>query len=167
MAFDLEKYKLDDVNLIEIVLQTGNNNINIHKKMDLSMSFGNGNKTNIVEYYMSDMCYIYDKSNDGQKVTRRVPTEYDYLSDKLVVIVYNEETLPTHRFPCTNDMNHKVELERKSYRVNNRVFIIHDMTSSGIQTITIQYRHSNMVDTKKMNQDLQNAIAKLMRLYNE
>ena len=154
MAFDLDKYNIAAANLVEVYFA------NAPSTLDLTTIFGNGSMTKTIEYHMCDLCYSYDTANDGQRVTRRIPLNYDDIAHGIVAIVYNEETLPSHRFPCTNDINQKNVVEKRSYRVNNRTHVLHEVGGS----LYIQYRHSQVVDTKEQSHAMTQTIAKVMRL---
>lgn len=130
---------------------------------------GNGNDgafknvpgTTMVEYYYQDLVYLYDKSNDAQKVLRRVPISSS-VEGTYYAFVFNEENLPCHRFPCTNDIDTKRTFVRKTSRFNNRISIVNEVdTSGGASRTYLVYRHSSMVDLKKISADIECALLRL------
>lgn len=156
-----------EVNLIEIHFgaPTSDYTINVSRRADnLSAIIGhNGNTTELVEFQYRDMTYCYDKSCDGQKVLRKVPLMYEQ-NGNTHVFVYHEEMLPGHRFPCTTDIDAKLNLTRTTYRINNRIQVIKDKYADGSNVVYVQYRHAIMVDVKKMNEDLTKLLHKLKQL---
>jgi hypothetical protein len=78
-----------------------------------------------------------------------------------------EETLPSHMFPCTNEISHKTTTQRMSYRINNRTFLCHDKVSekdTENEYLYIRYNHSQQVDLKKIQADIENSIRSLLKL---
>ena len=115
-------------------------------------SFKNRTDFEIIEYVRGDLVYSYDVSNDFQKVIRKVPHVED-IANRTYLIASYEETLPTHRFPCTNDLNNKEQFTRIYYKFNNRIFFIVEKDESGTYTLCLRYNHAYNVDIEKMNED--------------
>ena len=121
------------------------------------------NSTEIVEYYYRDLCYSYDRSNDGQRVVRK-KCKKDIYTDTCYAIAYEEEVLPSHMYPCVDEQSHKTFIQRNSYRVNNRMYIIHDIDlESKDEYMYIRYNHSPQVDFKKNEIDFQRAYNTLLK----
>lgn len=113
--------------------------------------------TELVEYNYRDLCYVYDRSNDGQRVIRKKFIKDTY-TDSCYAVSYEEEILPSHTYPCVNELSNKKTLQRNTYRVNNRMFIIHDIElESKEEYVYIRYNHSPQVDLKKNEIDFQRA----------
>ena len=114
-------------------------------------------------------------ANDGQRVSKRT-----YIKDmatatqanpQMYVLGIKEDTLPSHRFPCTNEIAHKNTTKRVSYRINNRMFLCvdtehtehpentHDtQDTEATSYMYIKYNHSPQVDLKKMQSDVERTI---------
>jgi hypothetical protein len=115
------------------------------------------NTTEVVEYYHRDLCYTYDRANDGQRVSRK-KFKKDISNDFSYAVGYNEEILPSHLYPCVDEKTYSTRIQRNSYRVNNRMYIIHDVElTTKIESMYIRYNHSNQVDLKKIEIDFQRA----------
>jgi hypothetical protein len=156
-----------DVNLVEIHYGTATSDCTIdvsQKATNLGEIMGqSGITTNIVELHHKDMTYVYDKSCDGQKVLRKIPLAYEQ-DGKWHAFVYHEETLPGHRFPCTNDVDAKHVFVRTTYKFNNRMHVIKDALPDGKSVVYVQYRHASMVDIKKMTSDAMRLMQRLKQL---
>ena len=132
--------------------------------------FGSGFASTLTTYHYRDMCYTYDMANDGQKVTRRILYDDNIANTglhSLVTVCMKEETLPSHMFPCTNEISHKTTTQRMSYRINNRTFLCHDKVSekdTENEYLYIRYNHSQQVDLKKIQADIENSIRSLLKL---
>jgi hypothetical protein len=115
-------------------------------------SFKNRIDYNIVEYNYKDITYIYDTSNDFQKVVQK-----NCIADKIIGNIYvaalNEETLPTHRFPCTNEINDMQKYNRIHYKYNNRIFFNIEKDEEGTYVLYLRYNHAYNVDLEKMNEE--------------
>jgi hypothetical protein len=129
------------------------------KEKKLSPKFGKGNTFHLYEYFLNDMCYSYDLKDDIQKGVRKI-MEKQYCKDKgyLYAVSFNEEVIPSHMFPCTDDMCHEQKLCRTFYRINNRMFLIHDECDN-FHYYYIRYQHVENVDLPKMQMDLSRVIS--------
>lgn len=114
--------------------------------------FKNRTDFEIIEYVCCDLVYSYDLSNDFQKVIRKIPL-YEHISNRKYLVASDEETLPTHRFPCTNDTNNKEKFTRIYYKFNNRIFFIVEKDEKDTYTLCLRYNHSYNVDIDKMTED--------------
>jgi len=138
--------------------------------------FGSGFQSTTTSYHHRDMCYTYDMANDGQKVTRRILINDDITNTglhSLYTVCMKEETLPSHMFPCTNEVSHKNTTKRISYRINNRTFLCHDTVQDQQDQqekdkeyvyLYIRYNHSPQVDLDKIQYDIDNSIRSLLKL---
>jgi hypothetical protein len=178
---DLEACLVDGVNCVEVYicclppkkpeLPHTSTTIDIawNKSLDISKILKNylnfKNSTEFVEFYYKDLCYAYDRANDGQRVTRK-NFKKDIYTDSCYAVSYNEEVLPSHMYPCLNEQSHKTFIKRDSYRVNNRTFIVHEINQDTTEEyMYIRYNHSQNVDIKKNEIDFQRAYNTLTKRY--
>lgn len=157
----------ESINCIEvyIAMQKDDRKIEVGKRTPFQLYFmQNANLSNIREYHHKDLTYIFDLADDGQKAIRRILIKDTYIGN-IYALSYKEDVLPSHRFPCTDDISHKNEIERKIYRVNNRMFVYYDKVKEKDDTIYyyvyIRYNHAQNVDLKKMQIDMDNTIQRL------
>lgn len=137
--------------------------IYLHHKM-ISMNkynklFGNPYISKFKEYITDDVVYTYDLNTDAQKLTRRI-WKNDLIKSNMYIVAFDEETLPPHKFPCTNDIASIEIIERYQYRINNRMHFNIDKTEMN-NYIYISYNHSPQVDIDKMERDYKNALTKI------
>lgn len=124
---------------------------------------GNGYKETLTEYYHRDLCYTYDKSNDAQRVTRKIACS-ENTHRRWYAMSWLEETLPSHRFPSTTEIVHQEVIQRTSYRVHHRIFFIHDIDASNFHYYYIRYQHSEHVDMKKIQADVSRVMQLISKL---
>lgn len=103
-------------------------------------------------YSYKDMTYIYDNSNDSQKVLRRQVVS-NFINENVYVVAMSEETVPTHRFPCTYKLNDTQVNNNIHYKYNNRIFFHVEKDVTDRYSIFLRYHHAYNVDLDKMNQD--------------
>ena len=120
------------------------------------ITMGSPTSTVITEFHTQDMIYSYDKMNDAQRVTRRKChiTRDTHAHNKFGLY---EDVLPTHLFPCTDEILHKTTIQRTVYRVNNRMFIYVDIEiepDCENTYVYIRYNHTDNIDLVKMELDL-------------
>ena len=77
----------------------------------------------LTEYYHRDLIYSYDRSNDAQRTYQRTWIQDD-LQGPMYTVAYQEESLPTHRFPCLQEINEKKTFHKIHYKINNRMYFI-------------------------------------------
>lgn len=173
-----------DVNCIDIYICrnfSGGDNatvIPVHANLTSPiLGLGTGTQSKIESYWYRDMCYTYDIANDAQRVTRRL-VHNDHIIQHgmhcLYVIVLNEETLPSHMFPCVNEITNNNTTSRTSYRINNRMFLYHDVVGeyatepthdsnekkviNTSEYLYLRYKHSQQVDLIKIQADIDRVI---------
>jgi len=172
MKLELESCIKPDVNCVEVYICNNTIPKNIenkssiidiswNKSIDITKILKNylnyKTTTELIEYNYRDLCYSYDRSNDGQKVIRRKFIK-DIYTDLSYAISYEEEILPSHIYPCVNELSHKKLIQRNLYRINNRMNIVHDIEiDSKNEYMYIRYNHSPQVDLKKNEIDFQRA----------
>lgn len=114
----------------------------------------------IVEYNYRNLAYQYDLATDMQRTIQR-HFEKDKLQGKYYILSLNEEILPSHRFPCTDEMSVVKRIHRASFKWNNRTFFNIDKEENQY-TCYIRYSHNSNVDIDKMNEDW-NKLLKLLQ----
>ena len=112
----------------------------------------------IAEYNHRHLTYQYDLATDMQKTIQR-NFEKDTLQGKYYILSLHEQVLPSHRFPCTNEINPFRKFHRSSFKWNNRIFFNLDKEENQY-TCYIRYNHCPKVDLDKMNEEW----TKLLRL---
>lgn len=166
---DLANFVRDDAQVVEIYICPDMMNasdicmsVPIGWKNPIPKNFhmGQGHTTKFREYHHRDLMYSYDLESDAQKVVRKTLTD-DKVEKRLYVAAYQEDVLPSHRFPCTNEITHESEVVRTSYRINNRMYLHHDK-EDGYEYLYIRYQHVPNVDVKQMQFDLQRVLRKLI-----
>lgn len=117
---------------------------------------------NLKIYHYRDLTYIYDLDNDGQRTIRKLAQKEDFTCGRNIYCVASiEEVIPTHRFPSTQDITHTEVIKRKSYRLNNRMYFIHDEDDTGMHYYYFRYQHSDNVDIRKMQADFDRAFKQI------
>lgn len=113
------------------------------------------------EYRYKELLYVYDRCNDSQRTISRILKKELLPSDTPIYIsVIQEDTLPTHRFPCSEQVQDNGNTVRKSVKINNRLFFIEEEYGSQQDAnikhycYYIRYNHAPNVDIEKMQSDL-------------
>ena len=170
----------EDINLIEIYfinrgirgLQEQQENImDVSVKNSLETFIDNYYKKSRVENYKSythkERIYTYELSNDNQYVSSKIKKHMDIL-DNIFVICSKNNKQPNYTFPCTNEIDSISEYIIKEYKISNRISLILRCDSGGdsgseeINTLYIEYRHSNNVDIDKINETINKIIRKIL-----
>lgn len=121
-------------------------------------------KSQMQIYYHRDMSYSYDLASDGQRCVRQSLVNDTFVDDQFFVVGLQEDVLPCHRFPSTREIVHETKINRNVYRINNRISLHHDYDEKeNMSYLYFRYQHSDNVDIPKMNQDLTNAMRKVIR----
>lgn len=170
MKLDLASFVSEKPLVIEIYIcprkTDGDDLIEIgwdHGKAPAVQTMGTGITSSLRTYIHRDLMYSYDLSNDAQKVTRQI-FEHDAKMEHFYIMCYEEEVLPCHRFPCTNEIVHESSLIRTSYRINNRLtFVLDKNQNEQKEYLYVRYHHSPNVDISKMNQDVNTCLRKFIR----
>jgi len=166
LEMELSNYVSDDANTIEIYICPGQIShtsqevqVGWKKPFKWIQNMGQGQKSKMREYHHRDMTYSYEVESDLQRVVRRTFVK-DGSVKQMYIVAIKEDVLPTHRFPCTNDIVHENDIERVVYRVNNRMFVYHD--KEGVwEYVYVRYQHAANVDMKQMQSDLQRTLKRL------
>ena len=164
---DLASFLTENTKLVEVYICSQKNSIDsgvIHVGWEKSPKLallGQGQTQTLHMYQHRDMMYIYDRTNDAQRVVRKL-LEKDSVCDHLYIQSFEEEILPSHRFPCTNDIVYETSISHTQYRINNRITICHDIEGD-THYVYVRYHHASNVDMNKMNEDMNKAIRKVLR----
>ena len=105
----------------------------------------------LTEFSHRDLVYTYDRSNDAQRLCQRSWLHDDFHGSHYTV-VFQEESLPTHRFPCTQEINEQRTLHKIHYKINNRIYLMLEKEND-TWIIYLRYQHASNVEMDKMNQD--------------
>jgi hypothetical protein len=158
---DLSAFLGDDTNLVEIFLCPGGDPLQVGwaPSLPIPASLGTGIDVCVKEYHHRDMVYSFEAETDAQRAWRKT-LQMDQWSKPYYIASYLEETIPVHRFPCTQEVAYEVDVHRTSFRINNRMFLYHDREHEH-EYLYLRYVHAPNVDVKKMQQDLDRTLSKL------
>lgn len=167
----------EDINLIEIyfinrdIRGLQENIMDVSVKNSLETFIDNYYKKSRVEKYKSythkERIYTYELSNDNQYVSSKIKKHMDII-DNILVICSKNNKQPNYTFPCTNEIDSISEYIIKEYKISNRISLILRCDSGGdsgseeINTLYIEYRHSNNVDIDKINETINKIIRKIL-----
>lgn len=177
---DLSSYVSDDIQLVEIYIC--NSQVFIENKMleigwnkdklnpiitRINNGRDQGQVNKIREYHHRDLCYVYDHENDMQKVYRKT-LQKEGCYRNMYISSYIEEILPSHRFPCVDEISYETDIVRTSYRVNNRIHVCYDEDiNENTHYLYIKYQHAPNVDLKQMQTDLDKILRKINNKNND
>jgi len=178
IGFNNNNDKMRDINLIEIYIINTNKgkhdniiDVSLSSKNNLESFIDNYYKKSRVEKYKSythkERVYTYELSNDNQYVSSKIKKNIDIIENILVICSKNDKQ-PNYTFPCTNDIDNITEYILKEYKISNRISlimrsdIIDNVNNKEIKTLYIEYRHSNNVDTDKINDTINKIIKKIL-----
>jgi hypothetical protein len=167
----------EDINLIEIyfinrdIRGLQENIMDVSVKNSLETFIDNYYKKSRVEKYKTythkEIIYTYELSNDNQYVSSKIKKHMDII-DNILVICSKNNKQPNYTFPCTNEIDSISEYIIKEYKISNRISLILRCDSGGdsgseeINTLYIEYRHSNNVDIDKINETINKIIRKIL-----
>jgi hypothetical protein len=115
----------------------------------------------VMEYCHRDLVYSFDQSNDAQRVYQKNLVS-DSIDNKLYSACFQEESHPTHRFPCTMEIHDKREIYRVYYKVNNRLFFVIEKENEK-WTLYLRYNHATNVDMESMEVDWEQTLKTLQK----
>jgi hypothetical protein len=111
------------------------------------------------EYRYKELLYVYDRSNDGQRTVFRQALQEDVSADgKIYRLVLQEDTLPSHRFPCSLEVHKNDSIVRRSFKINNRLHLLEDCIHDDTYQYYLRFHYAPNVDMAKMQQDLEGFI---------
>lgn len=157
-------------NLVEIYIK--HNKSNPKNVIDICISdkminliyskYKNFKTTKYICYYRNELCYVYDLTDDNQYVYSKLKKKDNTMVTKqreyeLYMISYKLSKLPTHLFPCLNDIDHVVEYTLSEYKFTNRLSLIIRKDKDG-QYLYIEYRHSTQMDIEKIDSNINHII---------
>lgn len=124
--------------------------------------FKNKFEQNITEYSHKELIYQYDMATDFQKVFQK-----NCITDKIFnreyLQVIQEETLPTHRFPCSTEINSKIKYSKIQYKYTNRIFLTIEVSENNKYILYLKYNHVHNIDIEKMNEEWNEIYNKLVK----
>jgi len=113
-----------------------------------------------VHYYHRDMCYIFDTKNDAQRGYRKI-LQNEMCYRNFYVVAFQEETIPSHRFPSTQDISCCTRVLRYTHRINNRMSWIYEKNEDGNWTTYLRYNHAPNVEMDTMQKDLERTLIRM------
>ena len=113
-------------------------------------------------YYHRDMCYVFDVGNDAQRSFRKIVQNELYYRNFYVVSL-QEENIPSHRFPSTQDISATERIIKYTQRVNNRMMWIYEKGERGGLVSYLRYNHAPNVDMDTMQKDLERTLTRMPR----
>lgn len=167
----------NNTNLIEIYISnaiTDKNVIDIglrqeyvEKILEL-LPVKNNKTTDFTSYSRNALTYLYDMSNDSQIVYSKQLIKNQIIKPQstsmmnLYVASYNNSKLPTHLFPCLNDIDDKNVYKLSEYKLSNRVSLVVKTDQYG-SYVYIEYKHSPQVEIEKVEATINNLIKTLFK----
>lgn len=166
---NIDILKKEDTNLFEVYLTPNKNNdtnvidisINDNVVKNIQSQFKNFRKMNYKMYCMNELCYIYDLNDDNQIVFSKIRKSHDIL-DNFNIISYKYSKLPTHLYPCTNNINYISEYTVYEYKITNRISLIIKEDEYG-KYAYIEYKHSHNVDIEKVETTINSIMLNLQK----
>lgn len=138
--------------------------IDIHYSSPQFPSIHFRNPQYLHEYRYKELTYLYDRSNDSQRtISRMIHNECMPKNKPMYIVSLQEETLPTHRFPCSANIEDSGPIVRRSFKINNRIFFIEEETEQNNKVnyvYYLRYQHAPNVDIDKMQSDLDQFLAR-------
>jgi hypothetical protein len=130
---------------------------------EVQSKYKNWKTTKYIGYARNHLTYLYNLTDDSQIVYTKVATEPSTSMSSTTpfqwhIIPYTYSKLPTHIFPCTNDVNDVCEYILTEAKITNRITLVIRKDQYGTY-LYIEYKHSPNVDIEKS----QNIIQELMR----
>lgn len=113
-----------------------------------------------VQYYHRDLCYTFDVNNDAQRgVKRSLKKELFYRN--LYITALQEDTIPSHKFPSTQDISAMVRITRYTQKINNRIHWIYEKDETDNWISYIRYQHAPNVEMNKIQQDFERTLQRM------
>ena len=167
--------KCNKTNHIEIYLIKSQENnsitsLNIDETIvkEVQAKYKNWKTTKYIAYARNHMTYLYNLSDDNQIVYTKIYSGACGLCPKIQsnkqtafdwhILPYEYSKLPTHIFPCTNDIDDVCECILMEAKITNRISLVIRKDQYG-QYMFIEYKHSINVDVEKS----ESIISEMMR----
>lgn len=128
--------------------------------------YGNWKKTEYTSFHRNELEYTYDMSNDNQVVFSKNKEKDRIVSKKshdLYFISYKHSKLPTHLFPCTNDIDDRIVYTIEECKLSNRLSLI-VRKDCYATSLFIEYRHSPQVEIEKIESRINSVIDTLSKI---
>lgn len=122
--------------------------------------FNVDNPQDEVQYYHRDMCYIFDIKNDAQKAHRKILHQEMFYRNFYITAI-QEENIPSHRFPSTQDISATVKIARCTQKINNRMYWIYEKDETENWVTYLRYQHAPNVEMNKMQHDLEKTLMRM------
>ena len=155
----ITKHNSDDKSVIDI--RTNDAVINTLQRI-----YKNFKTTRYISYNRNELNYLYDLTDDHQYVYSKL-RENDCVIPagqyKMYMISYKLSKLPTHLFPCLNDIDDIVEYTISEFKLTNRLSIMIRKDNYG-QYAYIEYTHSSQIDIDKIETSINNVIKNVMNI---
>lgn len=164
----------ENTNHIEIYLIKSQSSVNI---TDLNLDdtiikeaqakYKNWKTTKYIGYARNHLTYLYNLTDDNQTVYTKVNvtsashqslSSHQHKPYQWHIIPYTYSKLPTHIFPCTNDINDVCEYILAEAKITNRITLMIREDQYG-KYLYIEYKHSPNVDVEKS----ESIISQMMR----
>ena len=171
MSFELSDFTTD-INIIEVFLcQKNPSSMIIDTTVDdkfvkyIEGRFKNPKSTSFKSYHICDKVYTYELSNDNQIVHSKYAVKHQHIPRirknlDLFVVSSKIEKFPPYLFPCTNEIDYVSEYTIKEFKINNRISL-NIRTEDDVNTIYIEYKHSQNVELDKMNETVNRILKSL------
>ena len=160
----------DDINLIEIyitkpftksnVIDIGHQNRYIKYVKD---QYKNWKTTSYTMFNKNELTYLYELSTDNQIVYTKIRQSDMIIKKKHIdtyIIAYTHSKMPTHIFPCENEIDYRCVYSLSEIKITNRLSLI-IKTENDISCIYIEYRHSPNVEIEKIEENINSIISKI------
>lgn len=173
---DLSKFTEKPINLIEIYLYQDKSNVSqcpnvINLNLDHSVinniekKLNNPKISHYKSYHMNDKIYVYELHNDNQYVISKNKVDLKNVkrvkkNTNLLIVSYKIEKYHPYMFPCTNNIDYISSYSLKEFRINNRINV--NIKKEGdIESIYVEYKHSENVELVKINEIIGKLLSKL------
>jgi histidinol phosphatase-like enzyme len=123
-------------------------------------SFHLENPQEEIQYHHRDMSYVFDTTNDTQKSYRRM-LKRELFYRNLYITAFQEENIPSHCFPSTQDISTTARIVRHTQKINNRMHWIYEKDESENWITYIRYQHVPNIEITKMQKDLEKTIQRM------
>ncbi len=153
----LESFLKNKSNLIEMYLCESYGDPSLRYDIKVSHSkcnairskYRNWKTTKYIAYSRNHQTYLYDLTDDNQHVFTKYTTNTKYDGNHLYILSYEHSKLPTHLFPCVNDIDDISEYTIEECKISNRISLNIKVDKYGAY-VYVEYKHSPQVDLDKI-----------------
>lgn len=158
--FSLQQYVGNsNTNLIEIYLTRTSNfttvasdviDLTLDEKLikEVQSKYKNWKTTKFMSYCRNHLTYLYNLTDDSQMVYTKIANMHPTQHKHWYIIPYAQFKLPTHIFPCSNDIDSVCEYILYEVKLTNRISLIIRKDDNG-SYVYIEYKHLPNVDIDK------------------